>query len=125
MSNQTNKSKLDYIQELEKALKDKYGKDTITNPKSLWDTEKEEDYLKQVKEYYQNSSPVAELEDIAGVLIPSKLLIKEENNRICVSCKIYSFNRRDDLYMNKFRCCFKCYIQFVEGREEKWQQRLK
>jgi len=27
---------------------------------------------------------------------------------------------KDDLYMNKFDCCWKCYIQWVEDREERW-----
>jgi len=32
-------------------------------------------------------------------------------------CKIYSFNIQDDVYMNKFKCCFKCYVKHVEGRD--------
>ena len=28
---------------------------------------------------------------------------------------------KDDLYMNKFECCHTCYIQWVEGREERWE----
>jgi hypothetical protein len=27
--------------------------------------------------------------------------------------------------MNKFDCCYECYIKFVEGREELWQERKK
>ena len=27
----------------------------------------------------------------------------------------------DDVYMSKFDCCEKCYIQFVEGREDRWK----
>ena len=30
------------------------------------------------------------------------------------------FNGQDDLYMNKFECCWECYIKWVEGREERW-----
>ena len=40
-------------------------------------------------------------------------------------CKRYSFNLKDDVYMNKFECCFECYIKYVEGREELWQERKK
>ena len=28
--------------------------------------------------------------------------------------------RNMDLYNNKFECCQKCYIQYVEGREKRW-----
>ena len=24
--------------------------------------------------------------------------------------------------MNKFECCFKCFIQYVDGREERWEK---
>ena len=27
---------------------------------------------------------------------------------------------RDDVFMNKFDCCFRCYIQWIDGREERW-----
>ena len=119
------KPNLDFIEQLEKSIKEKYGKEAITNPKSLWTTEKEEDYIKQIKEFYQNKPPESHMEKIDGVLLPTKLLIGKENNRTCISCKVYSFDRKDDLYMNKFKCCFKCFINFVEDREEKWQQRWK
>lgn len=119
------KPNIDVIDALEKSIKEKYGKEAVTNPKSLWNEEKEKEYLQQLKELYKNKPPDDHMENINGVLLPSKLLIRDENNRNCVSCKIYSFDRRDDLYMNKFQCCFKCYIMHVEGREDKWQQRLK
>ena len=33
----------------------------------------------------------------------------------------YSFESRDDVYMNKYECCHSCYIQYVEDREERWK----
>ena len=27
--------------------------------------------------------------------------------------------------MNKYECCYECFIKFVEGREELWQERKK
>ena len=32
----------------------------------------------------------------------------------------YSFDLKDDIYMNKHDCCWKCYMQFVDGREDRW-----
>ena len=37
----------DYVAKLEKAIADKYGKETIAHPKSEWDDEKEE--LQRIK----------------------------------------------------------------------------
>jgi len=113
---------LDKIASIEKAIAKKFGKEAITNPKSGWTDEKEEEYLKQLKEFYSkqkiktdNNEKVNE----EGFLL-SKNLISKESKRICLVCNEYSFNLKDDLYMNKFDCCFKCYIQWVEDREERW-----
>ena len=57
--------------------------------------------------------------EVHGVLISKKLLNKD-SNRVCSTCETYSFNSKDDIYMNKFNCCFQCYIQWVENREERW-----
>lgn len=118
------KPTLEYLANLEKAIKEKYGIEAITNPKASWDIEKEQNYLQQIKEIYSIVPPEPEMVNNGGVSIAKKLFIKD-NNRICVSCKVYSFNRKDDLYMNKFKCCFECYVEHVEYREEKWKTKLK
>ena len=57
---------------------------------------------------------------VNGVFIPKKLF-KKSSTRSCPVCNVYSFKSNDDLYMSKFKCCEKCYIQWVEGREERWK----
>lgn len=110
----------DYVAKLEKAIADKYGKETIVHPKSEWDDEKEKEYLKELKTNYRFDSREQEKEEVNGVLI-SKELLNRETKRSCPTCNTYSFKSVDDLYMTKFDCCFKCYIQWVEGREERWK----
>ena len=109
----------DYIAKLEKAIADKYGKETIAHPKADWDDEKEMEYLNELKTNYRRLNEEQEKEEVNGVLI-SKELLNKKTNRSCPTCNSYSFKSRDDLYMTKFSCCFNCYIQFVEGREERW-----
>ena len=109
----------DYIAKLEKAIADKYGKETIAHPKADWDDEKEIEYLNELKTNYRSLNEEQEKEEVNGVLI-SKELLNKKTNRSCPTCNSYSFKSRDDLYMTKFGCCFNCYIQFVEGREERW-----
>ena len=109
----------DYIAKLEKAIADKYGKETIAHPKADWDEEKEMEYLNELKMNYRRLNEEQEKEEVNGVLI-SKELLNKKTNRSCPTCNSYSFKSRDDLYMTKFGCCFNCYIQFVEGREERW-----
>jgi hypothetical protein len=111
-----------YVVKIEKAIADKYGTETILNPKSLWNDEKEKEYLEQVKELNQKQTIIEDKEhkiDFDGVFI-SKKLLNRESNRTCPVCSIYSFSLEDDVYMNRFKCCRKCYVQYVEDREERW-----
>jgi len=116
------KKDLNKIAYVEKAIAKKFGQETVVNPKSGWTDEKEEEYLIQLKEYYSRQRKKAEDNekiDEEGFLL-SKNLISKESQRVCPVCDEYSFSMRDDLYMNKFECCWKCYIQYVDQREERW-----
>ena len=118
----TKKKDLNYIASVEQAISKKYGDETVQNPKANWDEEKEKEYLQQIKKISKTEKPKEKIE-VDGVLIPKKLFIKE-SKRTCPQCKVYSFNMRDDLYMAKFKCCFKCYIEYVEGREQEWLKKV-
>jgi len=114
----------DYIARLEKAIQKKYGRETIINPKSNWDDEKEQQYLEQLKEYSKKQQAIKEESERVekdGFFLP-KNLINKKSKRKCPVCGTYSFSKRDDLYVNKFECCWLCYIQWVEGREERWKK---
>ena len=115
------KKDLNYIAKVEKAIAKKYGEETIQHPRANWTTEKEKDYLDQIKKIYnrQKKSKQDEKTEANGFLVSEKLLNKE-SDRVCPACFEYSFNMKDDLYMNKYDCCYGCYIEFVEGRETRW-----
>ena len=113
-----------HIAKIEKAIKDKYGDEAIINPKSQWDDDKEKEYIEELKKlskkdrvsYYKPESV-----DNNGTLITKKLINKDNVERTCPVCKEYSFDTKDDVYMKKLQCCYGCYIQYVDGREERWQ----
>ena len=89
---------------------------------STWDEDKEKEYLEQLKEVAKKERETKEQNEkieMNGFLMP-KTLISKENERECPVCKIYSFDRRDDVYMAKYECCLDCYIQYVEKREKRW-----
>ena len=65
-------------------------------------------------------SGMSDDEEINGVFIPKKLITKN-SKRSCPVCSTYSFKSNDDVYMSKFDCCEKCYVQWVEGRENRWK----
>ena len=112
------------IVKIEKAIAQKYGEDTIANPKHYWNEDKEKEYVEQLKELSAIETKQQEKDqkiNIDGIFISKKLLNKD-SKRTCPVCHIYSFEIKDDLYINRFDCCFKCYVKWVEGREERWEK---
>jgi len=110
------------IAKYEKAIKDKYGEEAIRNPKNSWSKDKEQKYLEDLKRFYSKSQgqEKKETESKTGFTIRESKN-KETSSRQCPVCGVYSFDVDDDIYMTKFNCCFNCYIQYVEDREERWK----
>ena len=98
-----------YVVKLEKAIAEKYGEETIQHPRKEWTDEKE-----------KQSTDSEDKVDVDGVLMDKKLFSRE-SKRSCPVCNTYSFSYRDDVYMTKFQCCEKCYIQWVEDRIDRWR----
>ena len=113
-----------YVVKIEKAIAEKYGIEAIQNPKSNWSPEKEKEYLEQLqkvaKQENKKKDKVEKIE-VDGFLINKKLINNRNLKRKCPVCDIYSFNLKDDVYFNKFECCYICYIKWVENREERWK----
>ena len=121
------KKKLDLndIAKFEKAIAKKYGPEAIENPRKYWNDEKEKEYQEQLKKLAKKERLNEEKDDKVeqdGFLISKKLLNKETTRRVCPVCKTYSFKIKDDVFMNKFDCCYDCYIQWVDDREERWEK---
>ncbi len=111
-----------YALKVEHAIVEKYGVEAVQHPQRDWSPEKEQEYLEQLKLLNQKLDKISEkLEkvEVQGVLMSKKLLNKD-SNRSCPVCATYSFDTRDNVYMTKYSCCRKCYIQWIEGREERW-----
>ena len=114
--------KPDRIAAVEKAIAEKYGSETIQNPRGNWDETKEKEYLEQMKEFYQKTQLNEEWQekiDVNGIKI-SKKLLNRESLKCCPVCNSFAKKSMDDVCLVKFECCSKCYVQFVEGREERW-----
>lgn len=113
----------EYIATVERAIEEKYGEETIQHPRANWSEDKEKQYLEQIKDLQQKQRKISEAKDKVEVdgFLMSKKLLNKDSKRACPVCKAYSFQKKDDVYMNKFDCCFDCYIQWVEGREERWK----
>ena len=114
------KKNLNHIAKVEKAMSKKFGKESIVNPKSGWDDEKEKQYLEDLKEFYSAEHKETEDKINEDGFFITRNLINKEINRVGPVCETYSFSGRDDLYMNKYECCYTCYIKWVEHDEKKW-----
>jgi len=112
-----------YIAAVEKAITEKYGKDTVQDFRHEWKEEKEKEYLNQLKEMRtkRDKFSTSKEEVTVGDVKITKRRARQKDDRTCPVCKTYSFSRKDDLYMNRFKCCYDCYIDFVTGREQSWK----
>ena len=114
------KKDLNYIAGLEKAIKQKYGEEAVQNPSSNWTPEKEKEYLQQLKENKIKEMTADRVEEREGFLFSAKL-IKKDSKNVCDVCSNI-LKQQDMLYETKYECCRNCYIQYVEGREDRWKQ---
>ena len=123
------KVSLEKLQRIEEAIKTKFGENSVLDPRSLWNDKKEEEYQKQLTELHlKNSLREKSVEKVEknGVLIQKHLFIEEnETKDECGLCENCLLDFRDKTYINKFGTCFECFIQHVEGREEKYKHLLK
>tara|TARA_Y100001973_G_C5190952_1_gene330952 strand:- start:1222 stop:1593 length:372 start_codon:yes stop_codon:yes gene_type:complete len=115
------KKDLNYIAKIEKAIGKKYGEDAVQNPASNWNPEKEKKYLKQLKEISIKENESGNTEEFGGFLVTKRLINKRQNNT-CPICDRLSLNKEDSFYLTKYDCCSRCFVQHVEGREERWQK---
>ena len=102
-----------YLIKLERAISEKYGPEAIVNPRNGWDEGKEEEYKEQIKKWQTKQDTLEyknEKIEQDGFFISKKLLNKESNDRTCPLCAEYSFEIKDDVYMAKYNCCYKCYL---------------
>jgi len=112
----------DKIAAVERAIAEKYGKEAIQNPKGNWTENKEKEYLQQSKEFYKKQRKNDEWQekvDVNGIKI-SKKLLNRESLKSCPVCGTFPKESMDDVCLVKFDCCNKCYIKYVEEREERW-----
>ncbi len=113
---------LNYIAKLEKAISQKYGDLAAINPRSLWNEEKEKQFVEDLKSSYKKedaNQKTKEKIEHEGILINKKLL-NQSSKKICEGCNQYSFDKKDDVYLLKFTSCHDCYIKYIEDRENRW-----
>ena len=99
----SNNKDWDYVARLEKAIEQKYGKETVKNPNSSWDDAKEKEYLEQLKKLADKDIIIEqqqEMIEVDGFLVPKKLLNRDKTKN-CPVCGSYLKTIKDDIYMAK------------------------
>lgn len=113
-----------YLAKLEKAISEKFGEEVIEHPRNTWTPQHEKEYIKQSDELYEkilSHKEKYEKKEKNGYLI-SERLVNSTGKRSCPVCKVLSFNMIDDYYMQRYDCCNECYVEYVEGRVERWDK---
>ena len=111
MKKDTNK-----IAEIERAISKKYGKLAIINPKSKWTPEKEKKHIDSAKKFYEKRNKALEAKRQNKDLNAKEFL----SSPSCPVCSKFFLISKDEIYVKKFDCCYECYVEFVDGREERW-----
>ncbi len=112
----------EYIAKLNKSIsRSTEGNPANKNPSAFGKRKKKKHIKKTHKKKKKINKKSEEKKKIKKKkFLKKKKIIKRNKKRTCPVCEKYSFHPRDDLYMNKFEACFKCYVQYVEGREKRW-----
>ena len=114
----------DKLAAIEQAISQKYGKEAIQNPRANWDETKEKEYLEQMRELYKKTTKHESFQekiDVNGIKV-SKKLFNRDSLQHCSVCSSLARKVLDDVCFLKFDCCHKCYVKYVEDREERWEQ---
>jgi hypothetical protein len=115
---------LNKIAAIEQAIAEKYGDETVQNPRANWDENKEKEYLDQMRALYEKTAQnetFQEKIDVNGIKVSKKLFNRDSLQR-CPVCFSISKKAADDVCLVKFECCHLCYIKYIEDREERWLQ---
>jgi hypothetical protein len=76
----------DYIIKVEKAIAEKYGEETIQNPRAGWSDEKEKSYLDQIKKLASKQERIDDKSEkimVNGFLMEKKLINNKKSERRC------------------------------------------
>jgi hypothetical protein len=112
----------DQLAAVEKAIAEKYGKTAAQDIRGDWNDVKEKEYLEQIKNRsLKTRGAQKRTTEIAENTFISEKVNHRKQDNTCPVCKTYSFSMKDDLYMNRFSCCYDCYIDFVADREDRWK----
>ena len=104
---------LNKIAAIEQAIAEKYGDETVQNPRANWDENKEKEYLDQMRALYEKTAQnetFQEKIDVNGIKVSKKLFNRDSLQR-CPVCFSISKKAADDVCLVKFECCHLCYIK--------------
>ena len=100
------------IAKFEKEIEKQYGPESVLNPSSLWNEEKERLYLEQKQEQKQRKQEVYEyISD--NIKIPKRIVERTEQNKknkVCPKCNSYIYKLNDDINLLKNGCCYRCFL---------------
>lgn len=104
-----------FIQNLENAIKQKFGENAIKTPDFFWNKSKELEYKKQLiirnRKLFRKNNKINK----NGYIVRKKLFT-DKSKRVCTKCYKFTFDFNDNLYLEKFDTCFLCFIKYIDGR---------
>jgi hypothetical protein len=102
------------IDELSKAVREKYGNDAAKAIREDWTLADEAAFQKEIELLFEKEKKLEQSEK-------ASLFNGEEKCSCCNKLKVY-FKIKDDVNVIKYGCCNSCYIKYIEDREERWHK---
>jgi len=104
-------------------IAEKYGEDTLTM--APYTSQYKMKLMEQVKELKDKELSIynEQVLDSEQALLKEKIILSKNSKENCPVCSKYQlyFNINDDVSLEKYDCCYECYIKHVDGRESRWE----
>lgn len=99
------------------ALRQKFGDFALIDLSTLWNETKEKMY----RSFLQKESKIDSEHALRIKSGTSNKKLFILGNK-CEGCSKVSLKVKDQPYMAKFNSCFSCYISYINGREDRWNE---
>jgi len=122
MIDEKSKKLVEYYDKLAEILYKQTDGKGLIDKETLWSGNGEDREEVQKKIFELSKKKIEKNTEVVDedTYIVSKLVRKENFINKCEICNSGIMNINDDVMFIKYNCCYKCYIRYIEGREDKY-----
>ncbi len=103
-------------------LEEKFGKFATVDIGAFWNSVKEEHLRQFLKEELKKNDKKYRQEEyikVSEILFSKNMFVRKKHN--CTVCGKYNYKLDDLRYAFRYETCQRCYVRYIEAREERWR----